>query len=1314
MPKCVENEIICINDEIKMKIRLLDGQQEEIIILIDSGSQITLIGQKYIGKNIINYEDRINIKGAIKGMRMSTIGAIESAINVQNFVFPHKMYVIDNNISVGEAAGVLGSDFMLKYNCLLNFEKRIMSLRIPVNNNIVYEPKHEDKFENKNEIKREQDRPKKAFTTASEIFDMPRDASRSDGHTNTEFLEKSDNDHDNANATPLDWFSINEKLNILDENNEIIITERTYSIILMKTNRLEDIVIENKEIQPGIYIGNSISTPRNGYIIITIANGRENEYKLKYSDVEGSVNVLSKYDEMEMKPIEINNNNDEERNVALEKALNLSHCNAEERENVLKICRKYNSVFFLPGDKLGAMKTDPYRIPIKENTAPIATKQYRLPYRQREVLQQEIKKLLEDGVIEKSTSPWCSPVVIVEKAPDPSGKKRYRVAIDYRKINEHILSQTTPLPNIADILENLGKARYYTTIDLQSGFWQSSLHPDSRPITAFAAGEFLYNFTRIPMGIKVASNEFQRQMNSILLGLNNVCCFVFVDDLILYGNSEIDHNTKLAKVLERLQEYNVKINPTKTSILKTEANFLGVTVSAAGIYPQKEKIEAIAKMPVPKTLRAVKSTVGTFSFFRKFIPKFSDIIKPINNLLRKDAVFKWDEACDKAFNILKEKLISKPILQHVDFTLPWILRTDASCHASAAVLSQGELGSDLPVGYMSKSFSKCERRYPIVELELLAIIHAIRFFRHFLYMNKFLLLCDNRALSYIKTAKPNQNSRLMRWTIELSQMDFEIRYISSHANIIADHLSRIHFSEELKTKVRNLDADEKIVAVTTRSKVNNENANTKVQKEYVKFVSDVVLIESDIAHISINKLREKEEFRIYIIMDEISYPFELIEGNIKLSKNEQIIHVDRNSMVIYISKETTEEFFLNTWKSNMEKMMVEKREKIYIFINWIPISIYNMVRTTILTKYHNSKIEINLISNKVILVEDENDKTDIIYNFHNNVLGGHIGIKGTIENIKRRYYWPGMGEQVKKMINNCLACKKNKITRHTRVPMHVADIGESRSFKKIIFDAVGPIRPPTQSGNMYILTFICELTKFCEAIPTENIQADTVAKVFVENIICRHSIPEVILSDLGSNLVSNVLKNMCEILRIKQEFATVTRQETVGSVERFHRYLGDYLRIFVENDKDNWDTYLPFATYVMNTKKNESTGYSPHFLVYGWSTDYPMTLKSKPSPVYDYENYILVMKNRMRTAHDIAKKYNLECKQINKHYYDKKLNSTQFNVGDLVFVINDQKNHKFDNRYKGPWPILSMTDENCTIKQNGKPRTYHKNKLKPA
>lgn len=1313
--KKIKNEIICEDDEIKMQVKLLDGRKGHFMILIDSGSQITLIEQKYIGKNIIDYEDKINIKGAVKGMNTPTIGAIDTAICIKGRAFPHRIYVIDDNISVGNAAGVLGSDFMIKYKCVLDFEKQRMALRAPERENSIYVP--QETYIKENELirkGREQKEQKPAKKKRIDLL-MQRDTGDGDGHAITDTLEQSINSGKEVDSRPIDWFN-SDTLKILNKNKKITLEARAINVLYMETDEEKDIIMESKEIHPGIYLGNSISTPKRGYIIITIINGNEEEHDIKYEDVEKSVNVLSKYEETDNSKETYRNENDDrnERNIALEKALNLSHCNEEEKENILKICRKYNSVFFLPGDKLGAMKTEPYRIPIKENTAPIATKQYRLPYKQREILQQEIKKLEEDGVIEKSTSPWCSPVVIVEKTPDPSGKRRYRVAIDYRKINEHILSQTTPLPNIADILEQLGKAIYYTTIDLQSGFWQSSLHPDSRPITAFAAGEFLYNFTRIPMGIKVASNEFQRQMNSILLGLNNICCFIFVDDLILYGNSEADHNAKLEKVLERLQKHNVKINPSKTAILKREANFLGVTVSAAGIYPQKEKVEAIAKMPIPKTLKAVKSTVGTFSFFRKFIPRFSDIIKPINNLLRKDAVYHWDEACDRAFNELKKKLISKPILQHVDFSLPWILRTDASCHASAAVLSQGELGSDLPVGYMSKSFSKCEQRYPIVELELLAIIHAIRFFRHFLYMNKFLLLCDNRALSYIKTAKPNQNSRLMRWTIELSQMDFEIRYISSHANVVADHLSRIHFSEDLKEKVRNLDSDQKIVAITTRSKTEEQSKNEKKQKEYIKFVSDVTLGEEDIAYTSIKKLNEEEIYKIIIITNNNSYPFELIEKEITLAKSEQICRISKNELVVYISNETQEDFYLKLWNENKKTLLAEKKDKLYVFINWIPISTYEIVRKSILAQYHGSGIEVHLISNKVISVENENDRLDIINNFHNNVLGGHLGIKGTIDNIKRRYFWPGMGDQVRKMINNCLACKKNKITRHTRMPMHVADIGETRSFKKIIFDAVGPIRPPTKSGNMYILTFICELTKFCEAIPTENIQANTVAKVFVENIICKHSIPEIILSDLGSNLVSNVLKNMCEILKIKQEFATVTRHETVGSVERFHRYLGDYLRIFVEKDKDNWDTYLPFATYVMNSKRNESTGYSPHFLVYGWSTDYPLTLKTKPTPIYDYDNYILVMKNRMKTAHEIAKKYNLESKQNNKYYYDKKINNTQFKIGDMVLVINDQKNHKFDNRYKGPWPILSMTDENCTIKEKGKPKTYHKNKLKLA
>lgn len=263
-------------------------------------------------------------------------------------------------------------------------------------------------------------------------------------------------------------------------------------------------------------------------------------------------------------------------------------------------------------------------------------------------------------------------------------------------------------------------------------FFQIPLAKSSRELTAFSANNAHYQFKRMAMGMKTSPSTFQRLMDNVLSGIIGIKCLVYLDNIIIYGKNLIDHNKKLVDVFERLRLHNLKIQPDKCEFVKRECLYLGHVISETGKRPDPKKIQAVLNFPEPKNVKQIKSFLGLSGYYRKFIENYSRIAKPITHLLKKDVRFDWNEECDRAFGKLKHALCTEPVLQYPDFTKEFILTTDASGKVLGAILSQGEIGKDLPVAYASRTLSQSELNYSTTELECLAIVYGIKQFRPYL------------------------------------------------------------------------------------------------------------------------------------------------------------------------------------------------------------------------------------------------------------------------------------------------------------------------------------------------------------------------------------------------------------------------------------------------------------------------------------------------------------------------------------------------------------------------------------------------------
>ena len=417
---------------------------------------------------------------------------------------------------------------------------------------------------------------------------------------------------------------------------------------------------------------------------------------------------------------------------------------------------------------------------------PISKKLRRFNPAETEQINKEINRMLKDKIIRKSVSPWCSPIVMV---PKPDGSTR--VCIDFREINKITKKDVFPLPRIDNMLDRLGGMQYYSTTDLACGFWAVEIYPPHQEKAAFICPMGLYEFIVMPFGMCNAPATFQRMMNEVLEDAGLKMGFDYIDDIIIGSKTFEGHMEELQKLFDALRRKNLTLKLSKCKFLRRKVAFLGHVVSGEGVSPNPNKIVAIEKMKEPINIKGLRRFLGMTSYYRRFIGDYARIAEPLNKLLQKGAIYRWNDNCQKAFDILKEKIKTAPLLVYPDFNRTFILQTDASLIGLGAVLCQlDDEGNERVIAYASRTISKHERNYTTTELECLAIVWATKVFKNYLYGRKFIVQTDHQALKWLFGMK-EPSGRLARWIIKLQECDMEIQHRKGKIHSNADALSRI-------------------------------------------------------------------------------------------------------------------------------------------------------------------------------------------------------------------------------------------------------------------------------------------------------------------------------------------------------------------------------------------------------------------------------------------------------------------------------------------------------------------------------------------
>lgn len=984
-----------------------------------------------------------------------------------------------------------------------------------------------------------------------------------------------------------------------------------------------------------------------------------------------------------------NKHNDEIKNL-----LRHGHIEEANLNKLVKLLHKYPEMIKDENDPLKSTKLLKHTINLKTDK-PIYSRNYRYPHQFKGDISQEIEKLLKSNIIRESKSPYNSPIWVVPKKTDASGKKKIRMVIDYRKLNQETIPDKFPLPNIEDLLNQLNNAQIFSTLDLASGFHQIEMDEGSIEKTAFSTESGHYEFLRMPFGLCNAPPTFQRAMNMMLSNTPN--CLVYMDDIIIFSKNIEEHLQHLEIVFNKLNQHSLTIQLDKTEFLKSELPFLGYIVSKEGLKTNPSKVEAIEKFPLPTTHKGIKQFLGMTGYYRKFIHNYAHLAKPLTQSLRIEEKTICPSSYQEAFNLLKQHLLNAPILQFPDWELPFILTTDASSVALGAVLSQISEGRDHPITFASRTLSDTEQRYSTIEKELLAIVYACNHFKPYLYGKKFLIHTDHKPLIWLFTMK-NTNARLMKWIFQLSDFEFEIKHIEGKTNYVADALSR---NPHALNAIEEVDYEEldRILEETSNMPLDFSDELEEFLEEFDTIGNTDSPTHNELETSSLATVHSQDSSNQQIWIVDQDKPINIEKFQIFIQRGKKLIRVEKlfNKTRFYI--ETA-----YPWSNDLNDILLEiiKPNTTYgVFcepnIETVRSEfegIFLKLSQTIQENYPSVKIK--RYKKKCLDITNQDQQLDIINSYH---LGKtcHRGSLETYEKLKRDYYWPRMKDAITDYCNKCQVCRKTKYDRKPIKTKFCVTPTPDKPFEELMIDTL-------HFEQKYIITIADTFSKRLFARLTDACNSIQVSEVIIEYLELYPS-PDRIKMDNGREYKNNLVENLLSSQGIEPYYVTPNHPNSLGLLNRTHSTLIEILRNLKETEPNiKLKKRLCLAVVAFNNSLNQKLKLTPNEITFG-----AQKYKENKTPVTEklveqYHNNLKLIHEQIKTRIDKEKETRTDLLNQNRE---------DANIPDNTYARVRTRN-KNENPFK---PVYKLKDNKREILVHSdniqRTRKNYKNKAKP-
>ena len=931
------------------------------------------------------------------------------------------------------------------------------------------------------------------------------------------------------------------------------------------------------------------------------------------------------------------------------------------------------------------------------NEPPVKQKPRRLPQAQHEEIQKQVLKLRDSGIIRPSNSNYASNVLLVKKK-DGS----WRMCVDYRELNAKTKHKDPYLiPRIDDTLDALGGAKYFCTLDLLQGYHQVELTESSKGKTAFLTPHMspnLWEYTCMPFGITGGPATFQRVMDRLLSGMEYKIALAYLDDIIVFGSSRAQVMNRLAQVFNRLRWAQLKLKASKCTFFENETLYLGHLVSSEGVKCDPAKIQAVKDWKRPTTSKQAHSFVAFVNYYNRFIKDFFQIAKPLYELTKKRKKFEWNEEHENAFQTLRKAVISAPVMAYPAKEGDWILDTDASGFAIGGVLSQMQKNDndeweEKVIAYGSKSLQGRQQRYCTRRRELLAIVHFVSVFRAYLYGRKVTIRTDHASLKYIKTLN-NPDDQFARWIERLEEMFYtiEIRQGTQHSN--ADALSRLP-SANCEGK--------RCICPGVAELENKELEETGTIKDDYMTLSNFDKVMIDAVSCDISPEIAPNESVETVQVNAFKFTQHWTAEEIA---NEQ--QQDKDLKLLYRTKANGEQK-----PSPNQLSALSGAAKVY-FHDWQRV----MIKSNNIMHRVCESVDGTEVRHQMLLPFKYREM--LFHHLHKALDAGHMGRRRTLHRLQRKYYWHRMGEDIRLWIRACQTCQKRKRPgKMPKAPMQIYLSGEPN--ERIAMDVMGPL-VKSKRGNKYILVIIDHFTKYARAAALPNQKKETLASALLNEWISIFGAPQQLHTDRGTNMESGMMHELCDMLKIDKTKTSVAHPQGDGCCERQNQTLINLVHTYAADEPKEWDKYLNVVMLGYNSTVHASTGIEPNRLMLGKNVCMPVDIMMPADPdveVQPVDEYIQVLDKRIRKVYEAARENLGRAATAMKKYHDKNTHLNHYKPGDAVWMKNTQRTpgQKFEDKYIGPFFVLKavgLATFRIAMSEKSREKVVHHDLLVPC
>lgn len=876
-------------------------------------------------------------------------------------------------------------------------------------------------------------------------------------------------------------------------------------------------------------------------------------------------------------------------------------------------------------------------IPLRPGSKEISLPPFPSSPAKREVMDKQMDTWIQLGVIEPSVSPWGAPGFIVYRNGKP------RMVIDYRKLNELTIPDEFPLPKQEDIMHALSGAQWLSTMDALAGFTQTTIVEEDRPKTAFRTHRGLWQFRRMPFGLRNGPSIFQRIMQNVLAPYLFVFALVYIDDIVVYSRSFDEHVQHLDKALQAIARAGVTLSPTKCHFGYHSLMLLGQKVSRLGLSTHKDKVKAIVDLAAPTNVHELQVFLGMMVYFSAYIPFYAWIAAPLFRLLRSENGWSWDESHREAFELCKQALVQAPVRAHAIAGQPYRLYSDACDYGLAAILQQVQAikirdlrgtkmyarlekafrnnepiprlvapaakdFEDVPtpgawaksfedtevhvervIAYWSRILKSAERNYSPTEREALALREGLIKFQTYIEGEKVVAITDHAALTWSRTFQ-NVNRRLLTWGTTFSAYpDLVIVHRAGRVHSNVDPISRLRRRTPFQDGPADLDSRPLTIGDQVNDPLKNtfEELGTRFEERLLHVASAHARTLHDDDHPAPRALMVSQQAPFHDTPTTFSYHAAATSTLLVGLADEEV-------------QQWREAYLIDThYREVLKSLRIEGDPSLSAFPQYYVGD--------------NGLIYFEDWNGAARLAVPESLRLGIIKEIHDTITeGAHAGYHRTYNRVAHTYYWPRMSRDIKKYTSTCDICQKSKPRRHAPVGFLQPIAIPSRPFEVVTMDFIPELPKSCGYDNCFVI--VDKLTKYGLFIPTTtDISAEDTAKLFFHHVVAHYGLPRQVISDRDPRWSANFWEQLCKHMDIRRALTTSHHPQADGQTEILNQGLEIALRVYVSASRDDWSEHLDALMLSYNTSTHTATGYSPAYLLRGYLPVTGSTL-AHPSP----------------------------------------------------------------------------------------------------